>query len=65
MFLFASDGGGQVGIGLLFWLIFILGFIFGGYRGRDNLGGWFADSLFWWVLIFCLGLGVFGFLIHF
>ena len=47
-------------IAMLFWVIFIVGFIFGGYRQRATLGDWFADSLFWWVLIVLLGIGVFG-----
>ena len=61
MFLFAAESGGQLGIGLLFWILFIIGFIFGGYRGRAAIGEWFADSLFWWVLVFLLGIGTFGF----
>jgi hypothetical protein len=43
-------------IGLLFWILFIVGFVFHTYRNRDP----FLDSLFWWVLIFLLGLASFG-----
>ena len=46
-------------IGLLFWILFIVGFIFYGYRNYTTPA--FVDSLFWWVLIFLLGIGVFGF----
>jgi hypothetical protein len=44
-------------LALLFWLIYIIGFIFHGYRDRGAI----VDSLFWWVLIGLLGLGAFGF----
>lgn len=45
-------------IGILFWILYIIGFIFQGYR----LGtAWITDSLLWWVLIGLLGYGVFGF----
>ena len=47
-------------IGMVFWLLYIIGFIFGGFRNRDGIGIWLGDSLFWWVLIFLLGIGVFG-----
>lgn len=49
-------------IGLLFWVLYIVGFIFYGWRGyvdRDRY--WIAGGLFWWVLIFLLGWKVFGF----
>jgi hypothetical protein len=47
-------------ISLLFWILFIVGFVLGGYRNRDGFGVWLGDSLFWWVLIFLLGIGTFG-----
>jgi len=43
-------------IGLLFWILYIIGFIFHAYRQRAEI----VDSLFWWVLIFLLGVGTFG-----
>lgn len=44
-------------LSILFWILFIIGFIFNGYRlGRT----WIYDSLFWWVMIGILGYGVFG-----
>jgi len=61
----AAEGGGQLSIGIMFWIIFIIGLIFGGYWNRTDLGGWFAGSLFWWVLLFLLGVGTFGFPIRF
>lgn len=56
-----TETGGVLGIALLFWILFIIGLVFGGYRQRTAIGTWFADSLFWWILIFLLGIGVFGF----
>lgn len=44
-------------IGLLFWLLYIIGFLFGIYREREALLG---TPLFWWVLILLLGIGTFG-----
>lgn len=63
MLLFAESGG-QLSIGIVFWIVFLIALIFGGIRNRDAIGTWFADSLVWWVLIFLLGLGTFGFPIH-
>lgn len=47
-------------IGLLFWILYIVGFVFFGYRNYQNREAIF-DSLFWWILIFLLGVGTFGF----
>jgi hypothetical protein len=47
----------MITVGLLFWLLYIIGLVFHGYRDRLAI----VDSLFWWVLIFLLGVGVFGF----
>ncbi len=62
MFLFAESG--TLSIGLLFWILYIVGLVVFGfdiYRSRV-----FAPtSLFWWVLIFLLGVGTFGFPIRF
>jgi hypothetical protein len=46
-------------IGLLFWILYIVGLVFYGFglaRSRD----FDAPSMFWWVLIALLGVGVFG-----
>jgi hypothetical protein len=47
-------------IAMLFWILFIIGFIFHGVINRSALAGWAMDSLFWWVLIGLLGFEVFG-----
>lgn len=44
-------------LAVLFWVLFIVGFIFQGYRDREGI----VNSLVWWVLIAILGMGVFGF----
>ena len=51
-------------IGLLFWILFVIGVGFSGYRGRDRFGSWFFDSLWIVVLIFLLGWRCFGFVIQ-
>lgn len=63
MFLAAESG--ALSIGLLFWILYIVGLIFFGvgiYRDRPSFN---VSGLFWWVLIFLLGIGVFGFPIKF
>lgn len=45
-------------VGLLFWLLYIIGFLFHAWRDRATL--WDGPSLFWWVLIGLLGIGTFG-----
>lgn len=47
-------------IGLLFWIVFIIGMIFCGYRDRSDLRGWASDTLIYWLLVGLLGIGVFG-----
>jgi hypothetical protein len=47
-------------IAILFWILFIVGLIFGGYSNRDNIGGWATNSLLFWILLFLLGIGIFG-----
>ena len=47
-------------IGFLFWILFIVGFVFSGYRNRDVFGSYLGDTLFFWVLVFLLGVGTFG-----
>lgn len=62
MFLLAESG--ALGIGVVFWILFIVGLVvFGWDSYRTRL---FAPtSLFWWVLIFLLGCGTFGFPVKF
>lgn len=47
-------------LGAIFWILYLVGFIFTGYRNRAGFGEWFMDSLLFWVLIGLLGLGAFG-----
>lgn len=54
----------SLSVGLVFWILFIVGLVFFGYRNYENRGV-IVDSLFWWILIFLLGVGAFGFPIHF
>jgi hypothetical protein len=56
--------GSNMSIGLLFWILFVIGVGFSGYRGRDRFGSWFFDSLWIVVLIFLLGWRCFGFVIQ-
>lgn len=49
----------MLSIGMIFWILFIVGLVFysvGVFRTRE----FDAPSLFWWVLIFLLGIGTFG-----
>ena len=47
-------------VGLLFWILFIVGLIFYGV-GVVRSRQYDAAALFWWVLILLLGIGTFGF----
>lgn len=61
MFVLFAESGGQLGVGLVFWILFIVGLVvfgFGVYQDRTSFA---PTSLFWWVLIFLLGIGTFGF----
>jgi hypothetical protein len=51
-------------IGLLFWIIMIIGFLFGLYTNRTTLPVWAGNSLVQWVLFALLGWAVFGAAIH-
>jgi hypothetical protein len=42
-------------IGLLYWILYVIGVVFSGYRGRTRFGDWAADSLWIVVLLFLLG----------
>lgn len=50
-------------VGLLFWILYIVGLVvFGiGLKTRPFV----YSDLFWWVLIFLLGCGTFGFPVKF
>jgi uncharacterized membrane protein YhdT len=51
-------------IGLLFWIVFIIAVLFSGYHGRTGWPGWFGGAFIYFILIFLLGWGIFGFVIH-
>lgn len=51
-------------IGLLFWIIMIVGFVFGLYTNRATMGGWAMNNIVVWVLLALLGWAVFGAAIH-
>jgi len=51
-------------IALLFWVIMIIGLLFGGYTNRATFGAWAMNSLVLWVLLALLGWAVFGAAIH-
>ncbi len=51
-------------LGLLFWVIMIIGLLFGGYTNRANIGTWAMGNLVIWVLLALLGWQVFGPAIH-
>jgi hypothetical protein len=55
-------------IGLLFWIIMVVWFIFGAYQNRGAVQGGnfsaFSGSMILFVLLFLLGWRVFGFVIH-
>jgi hypothetical protein len=51
-----------MGLGFIFWLIFLLAVLFGGYVHRTALGTpivW-GGSVLLWILIFILGYQTFG-----
>jgi len=51
-------------IGLLFWVIMIIGLLFGVYSNRATVGPWLTNNLVLWVLLALLGWAVFGAAIH-
>ena len=51
-------------IGLLFWVIMLIGLIFGLYTNRANTFVWASNSLVLWILLALLGWAVFGPAIH-
>jgi len=51
-------------IGLLFWVIMIIGLLFGLYTNRANPLAWAGSNLVLWILLALLGWKVFGPAIH-
>jgi hypothetical protein len=51
-------------IGLLFWVIMVIGLLFGFYTNRATPMVWIGNSLVLWVLLALLGWAVFGPAIH-
>ena len=51
-------------IGLLFWVIMIVGLLFGLYQNRATPIVWVGNSLVIWILLALLGWQVFGPAIH-
>jgi len=51
-------------LALLFWVIFIISLLFGGYVNRAAIGTWAMSNLVIWILIGILGWQVFGPAIH-
>lgn len=51
-------------IGLLFWIIMIIGLLFGLYINRTTALKWAGDSLVYWILLALLGWRVFGPALH-
>jgi len=51
-------------IGLLFWVIMVIGLLFGLYTNRTAPMPWVSNSLVLWVLLALLGWSVFGPAIH-
>ena len=51
-------------IALLFWIIMIVGLLFGGWSNRTTFGVWAMNSLVIWALLALLGWAVFGPAIH-
>jgi len=63
--LLAASEGASMSIGFVFWLLFLVCLVFYGWRGYSTRGAYLADTFIWWILIFCLGVGIFGFPVHF
>lgn len=51
-------------IGIVFWIIMIVGFVFGLYSNRAAPGPWAMNNVVLWVLLALLGWAVFGAAIH-
>jgi hypothetical protein len=53
-----------VSIGVVFWVIMIVGLLFGLYTNRTAPLPWVSNNLVLWVLLALLGWAVFGAAIH-
>ena len=51
-------------IGLLFWIIMIIGLLFGLYTNRSTPLAWASNNLVLWILLALLGWRVFGPALH-
>jgi hypothetical protein len=51
-------------IGLLFWVIMVVGLLFGLYTNRTALMPWVSNGLVLWVLLALLGWATFGAAVH-
>jgi hypothetical protein len=51
-------------ISLLFWMIVIIGILFGLYNNRATPFAWVGNYLILWVLVILLGWAVFGAAVH-
>lgn len=51
-------------IALLFWIIMLVGLLFGAYTNRTAPLAWASNSLVLWVLLALLGWAVFGAAVH-
>ena len=51
-------------IGLLFWIIMVVGLLFGLYTNRTSPIVWASNSLVLWILLALLGWQVFGPALH-
>ena len=51
-------------IGLLFWVIMLIGLLFGFYTNRAAPWPWLGNSFVIWILLALLGWAVFGPAIH-
>lgn len=51
-------------IGLLFWVIMVVGLLFGLYTNRASIYVWAGNNFILWILLALLGWAVFGPAIH-
>lgn len=52
-------------IGLLFWMLYVLGVVLGIYRSRDDMKSFaLGGGLLVWILLFLLGWHSFGFVVQ-
>jgi len=51
-------------IGMIFWVIMIVGFVFGLYTNRTTPGAWLGNNFVTFILLALLGWKVFGPAIH-